>query len=424
MVKRLTALICMALAVCTLSIRAAETSQAVLDEKVRSLRVRSLTDNLTTGTPMVVLNTPDAIVIEFDLLEDDRRYLRYEVVHCNADWQPSALSYLEYLDGFNEGTIDDYSYSAAVTVPYVHYRLLLPNDDVRFRLSGNYMVRIYDESTPDVTLLRARFCVSEQSAPIGVFITSRTDVDYNAAHQQLEVTVDCERAPVADLFNDVRVTLEQNGRPDTERALGPPMRVSGRKLFFEHRPEMIFEGGNEYRRFETVANTWTGMGVDAVEYHAPYYNHYLAVDMPRSASAYLYDQTLNGGYVVREYNSHDSDTEADYVVVHFALEMPELFGTDIFIDSDAFNRVLGPESRMVYNRAAVRYEKAALLKQGAYSYQYVAVPQGTNAATAATVEGNRYQTSNQYTVSVYTRIPGERYDRLVGRTTVYANQNP
>lgn len=407
----------------TVTAHAAETTQAVLNEKVRSLQVHSVTDNLTTGTPMVVLNTPDAIVIEFDMLEDDRRFLRYEVIHCNADWQPSVLSYLEYLDGFNEGTIDDYAYSAAVTVPYVHYTLVLPNDEVRFRLSGNYMVRVYDESTPDETLLRARFCVSEQTALIGTFITSRTDVDYNAAHQQLEVTVDCERAPVADLFNDVRVTITQNGRPDTERVLGPPLRVSGRKLFFEHRPEMIFEGGNEYRRFETVANTWTGMGVEAVEYHAPYYNHYLAVDQPRSGSAYLYDQTLNGGYVVREYNSQDSNTEADYVVVHFALEMPELFGTDIYIDSDAFNRTLGPESRMTYNRSTGRYEKAALLKQGAYSYQYLAVPQGRTTGTTATVEGNRYQTSNQYTISVYTRVPGERYDRLVGRATVYANHN-
>ena len=398
------------------------TDRGVFDERVRSLQVRSVTDNLTTGTPVVVLNTPDAIVIDFDMIEDDRSYLRYELIHCNADWQPSQLSYLEYLDGFNEGTIDDYEFSSATTVAYVHYRLVLPNEQLRFKLSGNYMVRIYDESDPDDTLIRARFCVSEQSASIAAFVTSRTDVDNNSRHQQLEITVDCERAPVADLYNDVVLTIQQNGRPDATRTLLHPLRVSGRKMIFEHLPDLIFPAGNEYRRFESVWNQLPGMGEDHIEYNAPYYNHYLQVDKPRSSSGYLYDQTLRGGYLVREYNSEDGDTEADYVVVHFALEMPELFNTDIFIDSDAFNRTMSPESRMIYNRASGRYEKAVLLKQGAYSYQYLAVPSGRLTGNTETVEGDKYQTGNLYTVAVYTRVPGERYDRLIGRANIFVNQ--
>lgn len=399
---------------------AVETRQGSDDERVRSLQVYSVTDNMSTGIPMTVLDAPSEIVIEFDMLEDERRYLRYEIFHCNADWQPSRLAYLEYLTGFNEGTIDDYEFSEATTVAYVHYRLVLPNEQVGFRISGNYMVRVYDEENPDETLLRARFKVSEQTAPVSVFVTSRTDIDYNREHQQLEIQVDCSRAPAStDLFSDMLVTVTPNGRTDEMHVLQHPLRISGRRMIFEHQPELIFDAGNEYRRFETVALTWTPMSVDRVEYHAPYYNHYLEVDYPRSSTSYLYDQTLRGGYVVREYNSERSDIGADYTVVHFSLEMPELFGTDIFIDSDVFGRRLGPESRMDYNRATGRYEKAVLLKQGAYSYQYLALPSGTEKATAATVEGNKYQTSNQYTIDVYTRVPGERYDRLISHYTIY-----
>lgn len=396
-----------------------DTTQKTLSERVRSLRVHSVTDNLTTGIPVLVLGTGDAVEIEFDMLDDERRYLRYEIFHCNADWQPSTLSYLEYLDGFNEGTIDDYEYSGPTTVAYIHYRLILPNQDFQFKISGNYMVRIYDENDPEHTLIRARFSVSEQSAPISVFVTSRTDIDFNREHQQLEITVDCERAPVADLFSDAIVTVTQNGRSDAVRYIPHPLRISGRRMIFEHQPELIFEGGNEYRRFETVSNYLPGMNVDRVVYQAPYYHHYILTDKPRSASEYLYDQTLHGGYVVREYNSNYSDTEADYVVVHFSLEMPELFSEEIYIDSDAFDRVLGQESQMKYNRETGRYEKAALLKQGAYSYQYIGVPAGTSVGRTATVEGNKYQTTNQYTVNVYTRRPGERYDRMIGHATVF-----
>lgn len=420
-IRNITLLIAIALTGAT-ALAVTDTNQDTLDERVRSLLVRSIDDKLTTGTPVIVLDAPGFIEISFDMLEDDRRYLRYEIIHCNADWQPSTLSSLEYLDGFNEGTVDNYEFSAATTVPYIHYTLILPNEQTRFKVSGNYMVRIYDEENIDDTLLRARFSVSEQTAPINAFVTSRTDVDFNREHQQLEISVDCERAPVADLFSDALLTITQNGRTDAVRYLPHPLRISGRRMIFEHQPELIFDAGNEYRRFETVSNTLQGMGVDAIDYHAPYYNHYLLIDKPRSSAGYLYDETLSGGYVVREYNSDNSELEADYVIVHFALEMPEVSGVDVFIDSDAFNRTLGPESRMVYNRGTGRYEKAALLKQGAYSYQYLTLPSGKSSAETGTVEGNKYQTSNQYDINVYTRVPGERYDRLIGHATVFSNQ--
>lgn len=409
------------LSVVSVAVAAVDTGTGIFDERIRTLEVRSVNDRLTTGVPMIVLGTADGIDIEFDVLADERDYLRYEIVHCNANWQPSQLSYIEYLDGFNEGIIDDYAYSSATTVPYVHYRISIPNPELSPRLSGNYYVRIYDESDPDRTLVRARFVVSEQSAPISVFATSRTDVDYNRSHQQLEVTVDCERAPVADLFNDGVLIIEQNGRADNAVALNHPLRVSGRKMIFEHQNDLIFEAGNEYRRFETISNQWNGMGVEAIEYHAPYYNYYLYPDEPRAATQYLYDQTLKGGFVVREYNSDNSAIDADYVVVHFALEIPELTDADVYIDSDIFGRQFSPETRMVYNRATGRYERAMLMKQGAYSYQYLTVAHGADRGHATRIEGDKYQTSNQYTLSLYTRVPGERYDRLVARTTFFTD---
>ena len=89
---------------------------------------------------------------------------------------------------------------------------------------------------------------------------------------------------------------------------------------------------------------------------------------------------------------------------------------DIFIDGDLTLRRFSPESRMVYNRATRRYEHTMLLKQGAYNYQYLAVPAGSMRGSAAPVEGNRYQTANQYLIKVYQRRPGSRYDRLVAVT--------
>ena len=68
------------------------------------------------------------------------------------------------------------------------------------------------------------------------------------------------------------------------------------------------------------------------------------------------------------------------------------------------------------------------LKQGAYNYRYLIFPsnKGPFSDTSATfttngllnptaiVEGNKYETSNEYWVGVYYRAPGSRADRLIG----------
>lgn len=76
---------------------------------------------------------------------------------------------------------------------------------------------------------------------------------------------------------------------------------------------------------------------------------------------------------------------------------------------------------MHFNRATGRYELTTLLKQGQYSYQYLAVPLGTGADTPArtdVLEGDHFETRNLYRVYVYRRVPGDRYDRLIAVATL------
>ncbi|MGM9870468.1 MAG: DUF5103 domain-containing protein [Muribaculaceae bacterium] len=390
-----------------------DTRQGTYDDRVRSLQVYPERD--TSAPPVITLGSGDKIVVKFDILSTDRDYLRYELIHCNADWQPSGLVDTEFLSGFNQGSIDDYAFSQLTTTHYVNYRLTIPNDEISPTLSGNYLLRIYPEDDPDKTLAQARLMVSEQSAGIDADVTTRTDVDYNSAHQQLSVRIDTERAGVDDPFNDLKVMIQQNGRYDNEVALSKPLRMQGRNIsIYEHLSPLIFEAGNEYRRFETVSVHYPGMGVAEIEYHDPYYHFTLYTDEPRNELPYSYDQTQHGRFLVREYNSAQSDIEADYVVVHFSLDAPELPGSMIFIDGDMVNRRFDPESLMVYNRATSRYERTMLLKQGAYNYQYLVVPAAANRGSTAGIEGNDYRTVNEYTIKVYTRRPTDRYDRLIG----------
>lgn len=392
-----------------------DTMTGIFDDHIHTLQVRLEGDDF--APPVIVLGSADRLKISFDCLADDREYLRYSLVHCNAQWKPSGLVDSEFLDGFNEGTIDTYDFSRATTVHYVHYSLTIPNEQVSPTISGNYLLRVYNEDDPDATLLQCRFMVTENTAPIALRAATQTDIDYNRSHQQLSITVDTEDCQVEDPFNDLLVTVSQNGRLDNERSLRQPLRLQGRRAVYEHLPALIFEAGNEYRRFEIVSDSYPGMKVDNIQYFNPYYHYTLTTDESRADEPYSYDSTQHGRYFVREYNSDDSDVEADYGVVHFSLDYPDTSRALIFLDGDFTRRRFDQNARMTYNDATGLYERAMLLKQGAYNYQYLIVPPKATRGYTDAIEGDKYQTVNEYTVKVYHRRRGERYDRLIGVAT-------
>lgn len=391
-----------------------DTSQAIFDPAFRTLKVALEANEF--APPVITLGDPlSRLTVSFDEFGDERRFMRYELIHCDALWQPEGLVASEFLDGFNEGVVEDYDFSRATLVHYVHYSITIPNREIRITETGNYLLRVYDESDPDVTLLQARFGVSDFTAGVYVGATSLTDIDTNRNHQQLGLTVDLQHvAGVDDPFNDLKVVVSQNGRVDNEVVLTSPQRVLSDRVIYEHLRPLIFKAGNEYRRFETVSTSYPGMGVESISDNTPIYNMWLYTDTPRASVPYSYDSTQHGRFFIRESSSSRSDTEADYVMTHFALEMPEIIGADVFLDGDFVGRRFDPSSRMVYNRATGRYEQSMMLKQGTYNYQYLTVPFGAVKGNTAPVEGDFYQTVNEYTVKVYHRPRGSRFDRLIG----------
>ncbi|MEE0978796.1 MAG: DUF5103 domain-containing protein [Muribaculaceae bacterium] len=403
---------------CVLAVqgRVENTMTEIFHPDFRSLQLM-VNDNIFMH-PVLIVDGMDYLTVEFDELAEDRRFLRYSIVHCDASWQPSALAETEYLDGFNLGEVTDYEYSQATTTHYVHYRITLPDGNMRPTLSGNYLLRVFDEQNPEDTLLQARFYVSEQRAGIMADVTSNTDIDINRAHQQLSLKIDCSNVPVQSPFADLVVYVQQNRRLDNEVKLTNPMRVVGRTAVYEHLKPLIFPAGNEFRRFETVTLNYPGMRVEEVGFYAPFYHASLTTDEPRRS--YQYDSTQQGRFMVRNAETTgNSQQDADYVVTHFSLYAPELRDRTVFLNGDFVNQNFNQNSQMAYNPETGLFERSMLLKQGSYNYQYLTGDASNRGSRTEAVEGDCYETNNEYTIKVYTRLPGERYDRLIGYSTVY-----
>jgi hypothetical protein len=364
--------------------------------------------------PVIGLDDGKAVEISFDALETNFNRFAYSVVHCDADWTPSQLSPVEYLDGFQGLTLNDFANSSATSVQYTNYRLLLPNDELRLKLSGNYAVNIYRENEPDKILLTACFSVLEPLLRISAEVTGNTLTDFNNEHQQVDFFIDCNNLPVTHPQTELKLFVYQNGRRDNAAADVKPTTILNKRLSYDRNRALIFEAGNEYRRIEFLSHAYNGMGVDKVSFHNPFYHLTLLTDPTRAHRAYSYDEDQNGRFLIRCSRCDDPDTEADYDIVHFALESEYLHNGDVYLLSAIYNNVLDEKSKMAYNFDAGTYEKAILLKQGNYNYQYIFLHDGETRGETAQTEGDYYQTANEYAIFAYYRPFGARYDRLVG----------
>lgn len=368
--------------------------------------------------PIIELGSTDRIVISFDQLGDEYSDLKYRLIHCNSDWQPSRLMESEYLDNFNEAEVSDYSFSSNTFVHYVNYRVVIPSEDMKPLRSGNYLVEFFSRYEPSEVLLQARFQVTDRTAFVEGLASGRTDRGINTEWQQLAFSISYNPEEVHNPYSDLIVTVTQNGRPETERTLSRPMRTEGNKLIYESLPELIFPAGNEYRRMETVRADYPGLGIDSVEFHNNLYHAYVNA-RTRAGHEYVFDRTQRGRFIIDEYNSTDPDLGADYINVNFKFDAPQIMNGGVYIDGEFTHHRFNDRNRMKYNSETGLYELSMPLKQGSYNYQFVAKLRGdkTN-ADPAPLEGNIAETCNEYNISVYLRTPASRGDKLIGTGTI------
>jgi len=291
---------------------------------------------------------------------------------------------------------------------------------MRPTVSGNYLVQVFDEDNPDEVLLQTRFMLNENTASMTSSVTSRTDTDYNNRHQQISLDAGLDGTDVSDPFNDLRLVVVQNGRPDTRRVIDKPLRIGNRSAVYEHLASLIFPAGNEYRRFEMVNVHYPGLGIDHYDFAEPYYHAIIDTDKIRANDRYEYDEDQSGRYFIREFNSNYPAVDADYIITHFTLESPEMPGMEVYLDGDFVQRRRDADSRMVYDRNRGAYVKTMLLKQGLYNYQYLTYPAGESATAA--IEGDKYETVNEYLMLLYHRPPMSRHDRLIGAAVIYSGK--
>lgn len=362
--------------------------------------------------PVIELHSDDQLALAFDDLRGDVRNYYFSMEHCDADWNPSRLSPLEYAEGFNEERIVDYAPSVNTLQPYTHYRVDFPTRNIKPKLAGNYLLKVYEDADKHRLILSRRFYVVAPLMRVTPQLVPSVDVAKRRSNQKINLNVNTGGLTVNNPYQDVRILVMQNQRPDVRQWLTTPQFVNGNELTYNDNKTLDFGGGNEFRYFdlrslrlasERVANIWLDSAA-----HAD-----LVGDENYRDAAYASTFDENGHFFVRNQDKADADTESDYVWVTFSLVDGSTTDGAVYVVGSFNNYIRNEANRMAYDAASKTWKCTLLLKQGLYDYAYVhANPSGE--VDASFSSGNHFETDNTYQVLVYNRRPGTTWDELAG----------
>jgi hypothetical protein len=384
--------------------------------------VKCTPENDPLGYPIIRLNSNNQLLVSFDEISIDARNLEYRFVLCNADWTTARLQPIQYISGTNRIPIDDIRFSINTQVDYTHYRFSFPDEQTRFLVSGNYKCEIYDVNNPDETLLTIHFFVTEDAVTIAPKVIPPRRTEFRRSRQQLEFDITSRAFDIVQPYQNLTVLVQQNGRTDNVRRV-QPQHVVGRTLKFADSEELIFDGGNEFRNFDSKFLNFRGYGVEEISILN---NQILIQTYPaesRATRAFMDNGDINGRYVIRADRRQNPDIEAEYTIVEFTLFTNFQGGhAGVHVFGELTSWALGEISEMDYDFERNCYTKLLFLKQGFYDYEFVLQNKRDETVDITRFEGNHYLTKNNYTIYVYYRGNSDHHDRLIGVSTVRANE--
>ncbi|WP_297090145.1 DUF5103 domain-containing protein [uncultured Draconibacterium sp.] len=414
--------------ICFLQVKGQEENfyyeNAIYLENIKT--VLAYRDGFELSNPIMALQEDITLVFKFDDLSENVKDYYYTIIHCDADWNESYIAQEEYIDGFVENPVDDYAMSFNTTFNYVNYRIEIPNDNLKFKLSGNYALVVYEDQDKEKRVLSKRFHVYENAVRIEGTVRRATLDAFKGTNHEVDFKVHHPNVPILNPRDEVKVVIMQNNRWDNAIRNLKPLYIRDRVLDYDYNKENVFPAGNEFRYFDIRTNRMNGENVIATDFHRPYYHKTLNLDEVRANKRFFSYEEMNGMYLVESQDQEvrDFDTECDYNFVHFTLPLEApLLGGSVNVFGALSNWNANKSNEMTYNFDRGQYELTLLLKQGYYNYMYVYVPQGAKSADHTNIEGSFWETNNDYQIMVYYRDLAGRFDRLVGYTQLNSVSN-
>jgi len=375
--------------------------------------------------PIIELNSSQRLQLEFDDLDGDIKSYYYTFVHCDADWQPSDINTFDYLKGFQQDFVTNYTTSSLTQQSYTHYSITLPNKNMQMTITGNYLLKVYINNNPDSLIITRRFMVYEKDLSIHARETRGIGSDLYTK-QEILFTINTSRYRVEDPFQAMKVFILQNGRWDNCISGLQPQFVTDTALQYLSDFGNSFDGGNQFRNVDMTSFRLISENIQRFVPNHDYTEIEMHPDKPRGREAYIFQNDIDGQYLIlnKDEDSTNSATTGDYALVHFLLKIDTACTAgNIYIFGQLSDWQCKKQYMMHYVDSLKEYVADLYLKQGYYDYQYAYLADHSKVADVTPIEGNHSETENKYTIYVYNRPNGIYYDQLIGVQSFQAPSN-
>lgn len=368
------------------------------------------------GNALIGHHSGEILEFHFDEMSSDFNYYNFGVIHCSHDWKQSEIEPNEYIQGFQTQSISEFESAFSTMHDYVHYKFSYPSDMSMPRYSGNYLMVVFkgqDINDKSQWLISYRFVIYELAVSINSLVTPSSIVAERYKMQEVDFEISHKDFQINDPMRDINVTIIQNMDWNTSVNNLKPIFINQDVLTFDYSMgENTFEAGNEFRNFEVKNARYVSNEVEYIMKEPDGFNIHLRPDLPEGRKAYVTWQDLNGNFFIKSDGASDSNLEADYVLVHFKLTMPEISESDVIIEG----RITDFNSKPMictYDKSTGSYQFTALLKQGYYNYRYIARDKYFAKNDLRTTEGSYATTENAYHIIVYMYDRMRGYDRII-----------
>jgi hypothetical protein len=362
----------------------------------------------------------DGFQFQFDDLYGNEANYYFEIVHCDYNWNPTDIPKTEYMNGFDGQRIIQYENSINTLQIYSHYILPIPNQYMQLRISGNYILKILDESRE--VILSRKFIVYEDLVTIPMQIRRARTANYLDYKHNVEFSIQSLVINFQTPLKNIKIALFQNGQLNNAIKNIVPQYTIGNELIYKYDTETQFWAGNEFLYFDNSNIRSAGNNISRIDSSNGIYNSNLYTNNARGNYPYSVTPDINGNFQVRNLGAVKNEIEADYAWVYFSLSAPTFMkNKGIYITGMFNNYSLSPEYKMDFNKEKNLYEKAILIKQGFTNFQYQIADDKGNIDGENAVDGNYWQTENDYTILVYYRENNDRYQKVIGKATANSN---
>ena len=394
------------------SITAQINPDATYDRNIHTVRFHSYGDQ--EAMAIYKLNSTDRVELHFDDIETRVKSYYYTYQLCDYNWQPVNLSPFDFIKGFTQQRITNYRFSSIAYTRYIHYQAILPELNSLPTKSGNYLLKVFlDGDTSKLVFTRALLVLDSRSS-ISAQVVQPFTPDTYKTHQHIKFVVNLEGLNTSNASQQVKVVVLQNSRWDNAQGNVFPTFIRNNSLEYSNENSFVFEAGKEWRWLDLRSFSLLSERVDSANVKRT--DIYIKPDIDRNLQRYIYYPDLDGKYLVTTYESINPYLQGDYAKIHFNFVTPSqtpYVGKDLYLIGQLTDYNLTDKNKMQFNTEKGKYENTQYLKQGYYSYSYMLVDK-SNTSKRSYLEGNYWETENNYTILVYYKSFTDQADQLIG----------